>query len=58
MWDVPCYSLKTSIDLFDFPFLFYGYFRPVDPRVVSIVPGGCNQFSSTFFYVVFESLYL
>ena len=36
---------------------YFCYFRFVYPRVVSIVSGGCNQSSSTLFYVVFKSLY-
>ena len=57
MWDVACWTLKTSIELFFFPFLFSGYVYSVDPRVVSFVPDGCNQCSSTLSYVVFKSLY-
>ena len=33
---VHVFSFKTSIQLFFFPFLFSGYFRSVDPRVVSL----------------------
>ena len=54
---VRCSLLKTSIQLFFFPFLSSGYFRSVDPRVDSIVSCGCNQSSFAFFYVVFKSLY-
>ena len=43
--------------MFFFLFLFSGYFRSVVPRVVNIVSGGCDQSSSTFFYVVFKSFY-
>ena len=46
--------LKTSIDLFSFPFLFSGYFHSVDPCVVSIVSGGSDQSSSALFYVIFD----
>ena len=49
--------LKRPQSFFFFPFLFFGYFRSACPFVVSIVPGGCDQSSSAFFYVVFESLY-
>ena len=50
-------SLKTSTELFFFTLLFSGYCRSVNLCVVSIVSGDCNQSSSAFFYVVFESLY-
>ena len=43
-----------SIELFFYPFLFSIYFHPVDPCVIGIISGGCNQSSSAFFYVVFE----
>ena len=42
---------------FSFPLLFSGYCPSADPRIVSIVFGGCNQFSSALLYVVFEKLY-
>ena len=49
---------KTFIEFIFFPFLFSGYFRSVDPCVVSTVSGGCNQSSSALFLnVFFGSLY-
>ena len=47
LWDVAYLSLKTSIELFYFPFLFSGYCRSAGPSVVRIVSGGSNQSSST-----------
>ena len=48
--------LKMSIELFFFQFLLSSYFFSIDPCDVSIVSGGCSQFSSALFYVVFELL--
>ena len=50
-------SLKTSTELFFFPFLFSSYFRSVDARVFSIVSGRCNHSSSALFYDIFESFF-
>ena len=49
--------LKHPLSCFSFHFLFSGHFCSFDPRVISIASGGCNQSSSTLFYVVFESQY-
>ena len=49
-------SLEISRHLFFFPF-FFSNIHFVELRVVCIVSGSCNQFSSVFFYQVFESLY-
>ena len=49
MGDFICLSFEISIQLFFFPLLFSDYFCSIDPRVVYIVSGGCNQFSSTHF---------
>ena len=57
VWDFACLSLEISIWLFFFPFLFSGYFCSVYAYVVCIVFTRCNQSSSTFFNVVFKSLY-
>ena len=58
MWDVASLSLKMFIQLFFFLFLLSSYFRSIDSHVVSIVSGGCNQFSTVLFYVVFKPLVL
>ena len=51
-------SLKTSIELFFFPFLFSVYCRSVSPYVVSIVSGGCNQLLYVIiFYTAFVCNY-
>ena len=42
VWDVAYYSLKTSIELFFFPFSFAN-FRFVSPQVVAIFSSGCNH---------------
>ena len=39
------------------PFWFSGYFCWSDACIVCIISGGCNQSSSAFFTIVFESLY-
>ena len=59
VWDFACLSLEMSIQsLLFFPiFLLSGYFCSIDPCVVCIVSGDCNQSSSALFYVVFSSLY-
>ena len=57
MWDFVCFSLEMFIELLSFPFFFSVYFCSVNDCVVCIVSNGCNQSSSTFAYVVFESLY-
>ena len=57
VWYVAYLLLKTSIELFFFPFLFSVYCRSVTPHVISIVSGSCNQSSSRILYVVFKSLY-
>ena len=44
--------LEMSIYLLFFP-IFSGYFCSVDACIFSIVSGGCNQFFSEIFYVVF-----
>ena len=50
--------LKTFIQLFFFPFLFFfSYCHSVVYRVVCFVPGGCNQSFFVLFNVVLESLY-
>ena len=52
-------SLISHLNVHRFVFftLFYCYFCSAKPRVVIIVSGGCNQSSSTLFYIVFWSLY-
>ena len=47
--------LKRSYSCFFSPSLFSGYFLSVDPHVLSIISGGCNQSNSALFYVDFES---
>ena len=42
--------LKPPIELFSFPFLFPSYCHSVVHRVLSIVSGGCNEYSLFFFY--------
>ena len=42
---------------FSFPFLFSGYVCSVKDCVVRVVSVGCNQASSAFLNIVFESLY-
>ena len=49
--------LKSSKSCFSSHFYFSDYFRSIGTCVVSIVSGGCDQFSSAHFYVVFESVY-
>ena len=49
--------MSPSIELIFFWFLFSGYFRSADPRVVSIVSGDCTHSFSALFYVITESLY-
>ena len=51
-----CLSLKISIQLSFFPFLFSGYFCSVDACVVCIVFGRCNPSSWTFYLCVFVSM--
>ena len=48
--------LKCPYSCFSFHFYFPVIFS-VDPCVVSIVSGDCNQSSSVLFYLVFQSLY-
>ena len=49
--------LKRPYRCFSSHFSFSGYCRSASPRVVSIVSGGCNQFSSVLLYLVFDPLY-
>ena len=57
LWDVAYLSLKTSIELFFFPFLFSVYCGSVVFRVVSSISGDWNQSFSTLLCVVFKLLY-
>ena len=54
VWDFPCLSLEISKQLFSLPFLII---FAVDVCVVCIFSGRCNQYSSVFSNVIFESLY-
>ena len=56
MWVLACLSLKMSIELFLFPFLFSTYFCFVDQPGVCIVSGVCNQ-SSFVFFILCPSLH-
>ena len=53
---VSCF--KRKLELFFFPCLFFGYFRSVDPHILSIVSSGYNQSASALFYIAFKSLML
>ena len=54
-YEISCLSLKMSIELLFFPFLFSGHFCSVDTYAACIVSAGCNQSSSMIFYVVFNA---
>ena len=53
----PVSLLKRQYSYFSSPFLISGCFHSFRSRVVCIVSGGCKEYSSALFHVVFESLY-